>query len=143
MVVIVILVKICRDPDPPIPPTLSLTISLSSHVLTLFLIPIHSTPYAPQHVFDSHQVASTSAEGYRQLRLTSHGGGHANGTGGISSIGVNGDVTPFEDGTTQLFRLSELVDVDRLSLIQRLIRQVSEMIVCYLCCGGGDGCCGC
>ena len=94
-----------------------------------------------KHVCDSLQVASTSAEGYRQLRLTSHGGGHANGTGGISSIGVNGDVTPFEDGTTQLFRLSELVDVDRLSLIQRLIRQVREMIICYLCCG--NCCCGC
>ena len=103
-------------------------------------------------MIDSLQVASTCAEGYRQLHLNAAstngggGGGGGNGSmnggvgevvGGVSSFskGVNGnndDVTTFEDGSTQLFRLSELVDVDRLSLIQRLIRQVGRVEGTYL-----------
>jgi len=56
------------------------------------------------------QVASTAAEGFRKLAT-------------MSLQQSVGDVVNVEDGSTSVFRLSDLVDTDRVSLIQRLIRQ--------------------
>ena len=56
------------------------------------------------------QVASTAAEGYRKLAQ-------------MNLQQASGDVLTIEDGSTSVFRLSDLVDTDRVSLIQRLIRQ--------------------
>ena len=56
------------------------------------------------------QLALTEAEGYRRLAER--------------CIQNSDDVFTIEDGRTNVFRLSDMVDSDRVSLIQRLIRQV-------------------
>ena len=60
------------------------------------------------------QLAATEAEGYR--RLAEH------------CIQNSDDVFTIEDGRTSVFRLSDLIDSDRISLIQRLIRQVVQSL---------------